>query len=140
MLLNEALNECRFAVVRLAPEDVGSLRALADEQISRAIHLIHREPARRWTVNDLARSVDLSRSTLEVRFNTSVGLPPLQYVLLRRVRLADHALLNKSATSATVADALGYKSESAFSNAFKRVRGSSPSHYRIERSGTNGSQ
>ena len=56
------------------PEDAGWLRAFADEEIGEAIQRIHREPARRWTVDDLAGSVGLSRSTFSLRFKATVGV------------------------------------------------------------------
>ena len=49
-----------------------------------------------------------------------------------RMQLAEYALLSQDTTVAIVAHALGYESESAFSNAFKRFTGLAPSHYRNE--------
>jgi len=67
------------------------------------------------------------------RFKTSVGAAPLEYVLRRRMQLAQHALLTQNATILTIANALGSESESAFNHAFKRITGSAPAHYRAAR-------
>lgn len=75
----------------------GWLGALADPRIGRAITLIHREPARAWTVASLAAEVPMSRSAFAARFTALVGEP-----------------------------VLGYRSEAAFSRAFTRVIGMTP--------------
>jgi transcriptional regulator GlxA family with amidase domain len=58
----------------------GWLRALQDKQIGRAISLIHRNPARAWTVASLATEVAMSRSAFAARFTELVGEPPIRYV------------------------------------------------------------
>ncbi len=65
----------------------GWLGALADPRIGRTLQRLHAEPARRWTLAELA-------------------------------------------SVAQIALSLGYESESAFSNAFKRVVGVAPLHHR----------
>jgi AraC-like DNA-binding protein len=91
---------------------------------------MHGDVARRWTVERLAEAVGLSRSTFAARFREIVGVPPLHYLLQWRMRLARNALSNNGKTITSVAFSLGYDSESAFSNTFKRVVGHSPSEYR----------
>ena len=100
----------------------GWLGALSDHQVGTALTLLHSQPARRWTVADLATAVSMSRSSFAMRFRTLVGLPPLDYLVRWRMQIAARAL---RVTDRTVA-AIG----SAFSNAFKRVLGQSPSRYR----------
>jgi transcriptional regulator GlxA family with amidase domain len=109
---------------------VGWLRALSDSKIGAALKLMHSDVARRWTVERLAEAVGLSRSTFAARFRQIVGVPPLDYLLQWRMRLARNKLSNNNKTVSSVAFALGYKSESGFSNTFKRVIGQSPSEYR----------
>ena len=72
----------------------------------------------------------MSRTTFVVRFKTVAGVPPLTYLLNWRMRLADRALRTESVRVAALALSLGYTSESAFSNAFKRTVGMSPKRYR----------
>jgi AraC-like DNA-binding protein len=49
------------------------------------------------------------------------------------MRLAEHALRDDAKASvASIANAIGYASESAFSNAFKRTTGRPPRSYRDE--------
>lgn len=104
----------------------GWLGALADPRIGRAVTLIHRDPGRAWTVASLAAEVPMSRSAFAARFTALVGEPALAYVTRRRMHLALQRLREDGAGVAEVADRLGYRSEAAFSRAFKRVLGVSP--------------
>jgi AraC-like DNA-binding protein len=108
----------------------GWLRALTDESIGTALALIHRQPARRWTVAELASAADMSRSTFALRFKAMVGLPPLDYLARWRIRSAARALRSSDRTVGSVATQFGYSSESAFSNAFKRMVGHPPARHR----------
>ena len=56
-------------------------------------------------------------------------MPPMTYVALARMRRAREMLLGGSSV-ATVASALGYGSEAAFSRAFARVTGQTPGRVR----------
>jgi AraC-like DNA-binding protein len=104
----------------------GWLGALRDPQIGRAISLIHRDPARDWTVASLADELAMSRSTFAARFTELVGEPVMRYVARWRMHVAVAALKEEGATVGQLADRLGYRSEAAFSRAFKRVIGVSP--------------
>jgi AraC-like DNA-binding protein len=104
----------------------GWLGALQDPQIGRAISLIHREPARDWTIASLADELAMSRSAFAARFTELVGEPVMRYVARWRMHVAVDALTEEGATVGELADRLGYRSEAAFSRAFKRVIGDSP--------------
>jgi AraC-like DNA-binding protein len=101
------------------------LSALSDRRIGAAIAAIHREPARRWTVDSLAVDVGMSRSSFAARFKQLVGEGPIEYLTRWRMLLAGRSLSRGDAIGA-VARSLGYESESAFSTAYKRVIGSTP--------------
>ena len=104
----------------------GWLGALQDRQIGRAISLIHRDPAREWTVASLADELAMSRSAFAARFTELVDEPAMQYVTRWRMHVALTALQDEGATVAELAGRLGYRSEAAFARAFKRVVGSPP--------------
>ena len=104
----------------------GWLGALQDPQIGRAISLIHRDPARNWTVAALAHELAMSRSAFAARFTELVGEPVMSYVARWRMHVAVAALKEEGATVGQLADRLGYRSEAAFSRAFKRVIGVAP--------------
>ena len=108
----------------------GWLGALQDPQIGRALTLIHRDPARNWTVASLAAELAMSRSAFAARFSELVGEPAMQYVARWRMQLAVSALEEERATVGELAARLGYRSEAAFSRAFKRIIGVPPGSVR----------
>jgi AraC-like DNA-binding protein len=104
----------------------GWLGALQDRQIGRALALIHRDPARAWTVASLARELALSRSVFAARFTQLVDEPAMQYVTRWRMQVAQNALETEDTTVGELSGRLGYQSEAAFARAFKRVIGIPP--------------
>jgi len=107
----------------------GWLSALADKHIGAAIGLMHADPAKRWTLAELATRVGLSRTIFATRFKDRVGMGAMEYLLRWRMLLAGDRLAQNDATIANVAASLGYDSDSAFGAAFKRVMGVSPRQY-----------
>jgi AraC-like DNA-binding protein len=104
--------------------------ALADPAIGSALDRLHGDPARRWTVADLAATAGLSRAAFAARFAGLVGQPPLAYLTDWRLTLAADLLREEPGlTIAAVARAVGYQDAFAFSVAFKRVKGVSPSRW-----------
>jgi len=104
----------------------GWLGALQDPRVGRAISLVHRDPARAWTVGSLARELAMSRSAFAARFTELAGEPVMRYVTRWRMNVARDRLQHEGATVAELAGHLGYESEAAFSRAFKRTLGISP--------------
>lgn len=114
-----------------APDsDRGWLAALSDEQVGRALVLMHREPGRQWTVASLAEAVHMSRSGFSARFTKLVGDSVLHYLTQWRMRLARIDLRDASEPLSVLAERYGYESEPAFCRAFKRVFGASPGSVR----------
>jgi AraC-like DNA-binding protein len=108
----------------------GWLKALTDERLRPALALIHDQPSKPWSLEDLARASAMSRSTFAERFRRAAGTPPLSYLTTWRMMLAQRELRSPDTRIRSLALELGYSSESAFSNAFKRHVGESPMHYR----------
>lgn len=122
----------RHYAAGLAPGDCGWLAATRDPAIARALQALHGEPARAWTVEDLARASAVSRSTLAGRFKQHFGFGPMQYLSKWRVQLAAARLAASDLAIAEAAAAVGYESESAFYRAFKREMGLSPKAWRLQ--------
>lgn len=113
----------------LDSEGTGWFAGLADRHLSAAISALHGEPARRWSVEELARLANMSRSAFAQRFKTIVGVAPMEYLTRWRMLLASDRLRSSDASISSIAFSLGYESESAFSTAFKRVMSEAPRHY-----------
>jgi len=112
---------------------VGWLFALADKKMSMAIDLMHHNPARRWTLQELAQCVGMSRSSFALKFKDTVGTSPMEYLTQWRMQLAGDRLTNSGDPISAIAALLGYESESAFSAAFKRTMNCSPRQYKRAR-------
>lgn len=107
----------------------GLLRGLGDARLVQAIRQIHADPARPWTMAQLAAEAALSRSAFFDRFARNVGVPPMEYLLSWRMALAKDLLRRREADIADVAERVGYGSASTFSTAFSRHVGQSPGRY-----------
>ncbi len=120
----------RRYVENLSPQDSGWLAGVRDAHIGRALSLLHAEPTRGWTVDELARAVALSRSAFAERFVALVGESPMQYLMRWRLALAAQTLRTGGDAIARVAERSGYESEAAFNRAFKREFGMPPATWR----------
>jgi AraC-like DNA-binding protein len=108
----------------------GWFRASADAHIGPALRALHEDPARPWTVADLAGEANLSRSAFARRFSALLGVAPLTYLTEWRMSLARERLRQSDERLAAIAHALGYSSEFAFAAAFKRHHGAAPGRWR----------
>jgi AraC-like DNA-binding protein len=126
----------RSWVERDPAAQTGWLGALRDPQVGCAITMIHRDPARAWTVASLANEVAMSRSAFAARFTDLVGEPPMRYVARWRMHAARTWLTEDRATLGELAFRLGYRSEAAFGRAYKRLMGVAPGGVRRFKSTT----
>jgi len=111
-------------------QQTGWLGALADARIGPALRAMHKDMAREWTVETLASAASLSRSAFAQRFRERVGQAPLEYLTQWRMFKAGNMLGQGHAAVGTIAGAVGYESEAAFSKAFKRTMGMAPGAWR----------
>lgn len=126
VILVESLRHRATQVDSIRP---GLLAGLADPRISRALRALHIEPSRGWTVAHLAREARMSRAGFAARFAEIVGVSPIGYLSAWRMSLAKAALVSTKRPMIEVAKIAGYGSVSAFSTAFNRATGMSPTTY-----------
>jgi AraC-like DNA-binding protein len=118
--------------LRRAPVDdarPGLLRGLADPRIAAALHGVHGEVSRPWTIVDLAGQAGMSRSAFFDRFVRTVGIRPMEYVMNWRMAVAKDLLRNGNLALDDVACRIGYGSASTFSTAFSRHVGMPPGRF-----------
>lgn len=108
----------------------GWAAALHDPGISEALRGMHGDLARPWTVQELAGQANMSRATFARRFTTLTGRTPLAYLTWWRLTTAGRLLRDSDAPLSAIAKQVGYTSEYAFANAFKREYGIAPGRYR----------
>ncbi|MEZ5561227.1 MAG: AraC family transcriptional regulator [Pseudomonadales bacterium] len=105
--------------------EIGLLAGLAEPRLARAINAMHGEPARAWTLEELAQQAGMSRARFAVKFRDTVGMTPGNYLSEWRLGLAQ-SLLRRGKPVNVVADAVGYANASALSRVFSARKGVSP--------------
>lgn len=119
----------RVHLASIKGQDLGWFSALADKQLGAAIMAIHDRLAYPWSVEEMAKTSNMSRSAFSQRFKDVIGITPIEYLTRWRMcQACDRLKMNKESIAA-IAFSLGYQSESAFSTAFKRIMTLSPRHY-----------
>lgn len=106
------------------------LRASDDQEVARALALMHEHPEHPWSLQGLAREVGLSRAGFARRFTRAVGESPIAYLSSWRLALAADRLVGTDDTVASISRRVGYSSPFTFSDAFKRSYGRSPIDHR----------
>lgn len=131
----------RSWVKSLAPGEGGWLGAMADPHIGPALQLIHGQPDRPWTLDDLGQRVGLGRSAFSARFTRLVGQSMYRYLIARRMSEAAFLLETSDEGIARIATSVGYETTAAFSKLFHRHHGETPGRYRaVRRSEGNATQ
>lgn len=108
----------------------GWLAGVGDRIVGAALNEMHRRPAHPWTLEELARDSNTSRSVLAERFQLLVGSSPMQYLTQWRMLLAANLLSGSNAPLARIAEDVGYQTDTAFSRAFRREYGAPPATWR----------
>ncbi|MBR0749131.1 AraC family transcriptional regulator [Bradyrhizobium japonicum] len=130
-----ALSTAMFALVlRLASETQDTPRgilALAGQpRLAPAVAALFNEPARAWSLPELARLCNMSRATLARQFQEKLGRSASDLLTDIRMTLAANELKKSSLSTGAVAEGVGYQSEAAFQRAFKDYMGFTPAQWR----------
>jgi AraC family transcriptional regulator, activator of mtrCDE len=130
-----ALSTAMFALVlRLASETDDAPRGLlalaGHPRLAPAVAALFNEPARAWSLPDLARLCNMSRATLARQFQEKLGRSASDLLTDIRMTLAANELKRSSLSTGAVAEAVGYQSEAAFQRAFKGHMGVTPAQWR----------
>ncbi len=130
-----ALSTAMFALVlRLASEmddaPRGLLALAGHPRLAPAVAAMFNEPARAWSLPELARLSNMSRATLARQFQEKLGRSATDLLTDIRMTLAANELARSGLSTAAVAEAVGYQSEAAFQRAFKGHMGVTPAQWR----------
>lgn len=97
-----------------------------------AIRYIQRNFSKKITIAELADHIGISRSYLTQLVKEQIGISPQEYLINYRLEHAAHHLRNSTDPVRYIAQECGYEDSMAFSKAFRRKYGKSPSEYRSE--------
>lgn len=121
-----------FQVIRHAMNTgqlkAGVLAAFSDPGIAKAVAAVHDNPALEWRVETMAVQASMSRSKFAAKFHALVGMSPAAYVTDLRLNLAEN-LLRQDQMVKTVAAAVGYRTQQAFTRAFTERNGMPPTEW-----------
>ena len=105
------------------------LAALSHPKLSRAIEAIHGQHGKHWTLHGLAAVAGMSRASFADKFRAFVGITPIEYLNHWRMQIACDLLQQSDVRIAEIANSVGFRSESAFSAAFKKHIGIRPGQF-----------
>lgn len=127
-LIMSKMSEAILAIVLRdhLPTAQGVLAASLHAKLGPVMSAIHAEPAKKWSVDQLAELSFSSRAAFSELFKEIVGISPMEYVTQWRLSLAYRKLADEKVSTLSAALDCGYDNESSFSKAFKRVMGVSP--------------
>ena len=130
-----ALSTAMFALTLRAGSESdeappGLLALAGHPRLAPALSAMFQEPARAWTLPELARLCHMSRATLARNFQERLGRSASDLLTDIRMTLAANELRKSSASTATVAEMVGYQSEAAFQRAFKQRMSVTPAQWR----------
>jgi AraC family transcriptional activator of mtrCDE len=130
-----ALSTALFAIaLRLASEALeppdGLLALAANPRLVPALIALFNEPARPWTLPELARRCNMSRATFIRHFQKRLGRSASDLLTDIRMAVAANVLKTSDMSTGAVAGLVGYQSEAAFQRAFKHQMGVTPSQWR----------
>ena len=100
------------------------------ECLNRAKDLIHKDPSRHYTINEMAKLIGFSPSKLKTGFKKLFGMGLYKYLHEQRMQKGKYLLENTEKTLKEISRTLGYKYPNNFSTSFKRQFSKSPTAFR----------
>jgi AraC-like DNA-binding protein len=97
--------------------------------IKRALNYIEDHPSMSVPLAELARQAHLSDSYFKRVFKQHTGMPPIEYVIQRRIELAKQRLRGTDTPITRVAMDLGFATSQHFATVFKRITGKTPREF-----------
>lgn len=118
-----------------APAQPGMLALLSEPRLRRGLNAMLDDPAKQWSVDELAEACHLSRATFARHFVKVAGMTPGEMLMRIRMARAVQWLRKDTRSVAIIAEEVGYQSEAAFSRAFSRFYGNAPGEFRRRQAG-----
>jgi len=104
--------------------------AVRDERIRAVVDEVLRDPGADWPIARMTRVAAMARATFIRHFSRATGMTVGAFLTHVRLMTAAELLIDTERTVAAVAAEVGYRSESAFSRAFRLATGSTPARFR----------
>ncbi len=119
----------QVVVARIVQQAEGGMHAL----ISRVIDLVTERYMEPLNNADIASELGYHPNYVNAVFVRDMGMSLHQYLMRYRVEMAAHLLLTTTLPVSRIAEQVGFRHFSHFSNCFHRLTGVAPAAYRLER-------
>lgn len=131
----DALSSALFAVVlRQASQSSqlppGLLTIAGNQRLAPAISAMFSEPARNWSLPELAALCNMSRATFMRHFRDALGRSTIDFLTDIRMSLAANDLKDSARATEAVAESVGYQSVSSFRRLFAERMGMTAGEWR----------
>lgn len=93
--------------------------------------LIYKEPARNWTVAEMASKLNISTGHLERIYKNTFGVSCMEDVIKSRINLAQKYLCSDVYNTDEIIQLCGYNNSAHFYRQFKKIAGVTPREYKI---------
>lgn len=113
--------------VQQRENDGSQIPSVLAHRVRRFLDSHHREPI---TLRMVAEQLRVSEYYLAHVFKQEFGVPPMQYVMKRRIGEAQGILMHTETPIAEIADTLGFSSICHFNAMFKKYTGTPPERFR----------
>lgn len=134
VMMTALMNEALILIFRQLCADpecpLPWLTALEDPRLAAALGEIHQRPDAAHSLDSLAATASMSRSSFSDTFSQHLGRSPMAYLRDTRMRRAAGLLRDSNLKIDDVAARVGYASRSQFSRAFTSRFGVAPAAYR----------
>ena len=121
---------CYYQIVKLLLNVACEKKHSTPTHIDRAITYIKEFYKEKISVEDIAKSVNLSASHFYLVFKRQMGISPIAYLNNYRLSIAADLLSVTDMTVGEIADSIGVNDVSYFNKMFKKLYQSAPTEYR----------
>jgi AraC family transcriptional regulator len=108
----------------------GKMNEFAAKTVSAIILEMDKHIGEAYLVADMAKHVCMSQSRFAALFKQTMGIPPYEYLLRRRIETAKGLLNGTDHTVSEIAHMVGFDSASHFIRTFEKYESLSPNRYR----------
>lgn len=111
---------------RAAERNAGIIDTARKDEFVKARTIIHADFRRDWSVEEMARLVNLSASRFYDLYKKIFGITPQKDLCTVRIQRAQAVLMREKCTVAQAAQLCGYNNEYHFIRQFKKITGTTP--------------
>ena len=130
LLIREMLSRIWLAVAGLEQPHTSAAAVRTSELIRQMMIYIHGNYSRKLSVDELARSVNISPRMCYKLFRKHLNVSPMEYVNSCRVQVASRMLEQTEESVSAIAEECGFRTGGYFTEVFQKLTGKTPRDYR----------